>query len=164
MENKNICDIFLDNYDSLKDYALKICKDVEMAEDITQDVFLSVHSRYKENDDSIKNKIGFLYQAIKFSAFNQLKKNKIKHNAVEKDVPTDPLRNDFILEERIMKSIEKMPERQKRVFYLKRIMNYKVKEIAEIMNIKPKTVENHLTIVIKSLKKEYEPYMNDSPY
>jgi RNA polymerase sigma factor (sigma-70 family) len=163
MENKNICDIFLDNYDRLKEYALKICRDVEMSEDITQDVFLSIHSRYHDNDDNINNKLGFLYQAIKFSTYNQLKKNKIKDNAVDHEVPIDPLRNDFMLEDKILNSIEKMPERQRRVFYLKRIMNYKVKEIAEIMNIKPKTVENHLTIVIKSLKKEYEPYMNDSP-
>lgn len=163
MENKNICDIFLDNYDNLKEYAYKICRDTEMSEDITQDVFLSIHSRYQKNDDSISNKLGFLYQAIKFSTYNQLKKNRIKFNEVETDIPSDPLRNDFLLEDRIMKSIEKMPERQKKVFYLKRIMNYKVKEIAEIMNIKPKTVENHLTIVIKSLKKEYEPYMNDTP-
>ncbi|WP_340202068.1 RNA polymerase sigma factor [Ascidiimonas sp. W6] len=162
MENKNICELFLDNYDLLKQYAFKICRDEDMAQDITQDVFVSIHSRYQNDDDKINNKLGFLYQAIKFSTYNQLKKNKIKHHSLDCEVPTNPLRNDFLLEDRIMKSIDKMPERQKRVFYLKRIMNYKVKEIAEIMQIKPKTVENHLTIVIKSLKKEYEPYLNDT--
>ncbi len=152
MENKNVCDVFLDNYEALKGYAFKICKRMEMAEDIVQEVFLSMYTKYKENDDEIKNKLAFLYQAIRFTTYGELKKNNEKCLLEEEDVSVDPLRNDFLLEELIGKAIEEIPPQRRRVFYLRRIRHLKVKEIAEVMNIKPKTVENHITLVMKSLK------------
>jgi RNA polymerase sigma-70 factor (ECF subfamily) len=158
MEDKNISDIFLDNYDNLKKYSLNICKKVAMSEDVTQDVFLSIYSRYSKNDEEIANKLGFLYQAIRFSTYNQLKKEKNKNQFLNNEEVIDPLRNDFLLEDLIIKSISEIPSQQKRAFYLKRVLNYKVKEIAEIMKIKPKTVENHITIALKVLKTKYGKY------
>ncbi len=160
MDNKNISDIFLNNYEDLKKYSFNICRKAEMSEDITQEVFLSIHSKYSKNDEEISNKLAYLYQAIRYGTYNELKKNKIKHQSLDCEVPVTPLRNDFLLEDLIMKSISKIPSQQKRAFYLKRVLNYKVKEIAKIMKIKPKTVENHITIAIKSLKKEYGEYLN----
>ncbi len=152
MENKNICDLFLDNYEALKGYSFKICKRIEMAEDIVQEVFVSIYSKYKENDDVIKNKQAFLYQAIRFSTYSELKKSNDKCLLLEDDVSVDPLRNDFLMEDLILKTIEEIPPQRRKVFYLRRMRNLKVKEIAEVMNIKPKTVENHITLVMKSLK------------
>ncbi len=152
MEDKNICEIFLDNYEALKGYSFKICKRMEMAEDIVQEVFLSIYSKYKENDDGIKSKLPFLYQAIRFSTYSELKKTSEKCLLKDDEVSVDPLRNDFLLEDLIIKAIEEIPPQRRRAFYLRRIRHMKVKEIAEVMNIKPKTVENHITIVMKSLK------------
>ena len=159
MEEENISKVFLDNYEDLKKYSINICKKAEMSEDVTQNVFLSIHSRYGENDEGITNKLGYLYKAIRYSTYNELKKDRDKYEHIDPEITVDPLRNDFLLEDLIIKSISKIPTQQKRAFYLKRVLNYKIKEIAEVMKIKPKTVENHLTNAIKALKIECEQYL-----
>ncbi|MEM9001378.1 MAG: sigma-70 family RNA polymerase sigma factor [Bacteroidota bacterium] len=160
MENRNICELFLENYEMLKEYSFKICKQRQMSQDITQEVFLSIHSRYSKDDNQIQNKLGFLYQAIKFSTYTELKKNNGKHELSDREFSVDPLRNDFLLEDLIRNSITEIPPQRRKVFYLRRILNFKIKEIAVMMNIKPKTVENHVTIAIRTLKKEYGHYIN----
>ena len=152
MEEKNICDLFLDNYDRLRNYSLKICKREELAEDITQEVFLSVYTKYSKDDVKIINKMGFLFQAVRFRTYTELKNNH-KHVALDDyEFVTDPLRNDFLMEDFILKTLDNIPPQRKKVFQLRRMKHMKVKEIAEIMHIKPKTVENHITIVMKSLR------------
>ncbi|MEL6917663.1 MAG: sigma-70 family RNA polymerase sigma factor [Bacteroidota bacterium] len=160
MSTKNIGTLFLDNYNVLRSYAFKICKKEELSHDITQEVFLAIHSKYKNNDESINNKMAFLFQAIKFASYNELRKNHKNGYLKHDELSEDPLRNDFLLEELITKSIAEIPKQRRRVFLLKRINNFKVKEIADIMDIKPKTVENHITMAIRSLKREYRDYAN----
>lgn len=157
MKNENICDLFLDQYEALKTYSFKICKQMEIAEDVTQDVFLSLYTKYNENDSSIENKLSFLFQAIRFASFSALKKNKKICSLKENEIAVDPLNNDFLAEEIILKAIDEIPSQRRKAFHLRRMRHLKVKEIAKIMDIKPKTVENHITLVLHTLKERLLP-------
>lgn len=48
--------------------------------------------------------------------------------------------------------IAQMPPVRQKVFRLSRINNYSNKEIAEMLSISPKTVENHISLALKFLK------------
>ncbi|QCX00675.1 sigma-70 family RNA polymerase sigma factor [Aggregatimonas sangjinii] len=158
MKNENICDLFLNQYESLKQHSYFICKDKEMSEDIVQETFLYMFSKYGEVDEKIKNKSGFLYKAIKYATYNELKKRRKTVDIADHNTGEDSLRNDFLLEDLITKSIAAIPERRREVFRLRRLRNLKVNEIAKIMDITPKTVENHITIALKALKKDFHLY------
>ena len=58
------------------------------------------------------------------------------------------------LKEKIDAFVEELPDRQKEVFLLSRSEGLSHKEIAEKLGIKPKTVEYHITLAVRSLKEK----------
>jgi RNA polymerase sigma-70 factor (ECF subfamily) len=60
------------------------------------------------------------------------------------------LKKEF--EENVQKILGELPKRAGLVFRMKRIDGLKYKEIAEILDISEKTVENHITKAIKQIK------------
>ena len=55
-------------------------------------------------------------------------------------------------ERKLEKLIGMLPPVRQRVFYLSRINNYSHKEIAKMLSISPKTVENHINLALKFIK------------
>ena len=58
----------------------------------------------------------------------------------------------------INKAIEEMPDRMREVFLLNRNENHSVSEIAQLLNLSPKTVRNQLDRAIARLRKSTETY------
>jgi len=54
--------------------------------------------------------------------------------------------------ERISRVLKNVPERSRRVFEMSRIEGFKYKEIAEILSISSRTVEQHVAITMKTIK------------
>lgn len=59
------------------------------------------------------------------------------------------------LQEQLDQLINTMPEGRKRVFQLHRQQNLSYKQIAELLSISPKTVESHIHLALKALKKNF---------
>lgn len=59
------------------------------------------------------------------------------------------------LEENIHQVINKMPKIRKEVFTLSRFEYLSHKEISERLHISPKTVENHISLALKTLRKMF---------
>ena len=59
------------------------------------------------------------------------------------------------LSERITSVIDKLPTKCKQVFLLSRMHEMSYKEIAELMDISPKTVENQIGIALKFLRESF---------
>jgi RNA polymerase sigma-70 factor (ECF subfamily) len=57
-----------------------------------------------------------------------------------------------INQERISSVLKNVPERSRRVFEMSRIEGFKYKEIAEILGISSRTVEQHVAITMKTIK------------
>ncbi|QQT24276.1 sigma-70 family RNA polymerase sigma factor [Sphingobacterium spiritivorum] len=51
------------------------------------------------------------------------------------------------------RAVERMPASRREVFLLSRLENLSYKEIADRLSISPKTVENHIALALKALKK-----------
>jgi RNA polymerase sigma-70 factor (ECF subfamily) len=52
--------------------------------------------------------------------------------------------------------VESLPPRQKEIFTKRKKEGLSVREVAELLNIAPKTVENHLNEALKTIKKGLE--------
>lgn len=132
-------------------------KVVQQAEDILQDVFVGLwKNRHESAINSLEN---YLATAVKYNVFNKIK-------AIEKAKKFEKLnRLTSIINPQIERSlhykrileivaaeVELLPEKCKLVFKYSRVNNMPVKQIANIMNISPKTVENQLNKAIKRLK------------
>ncbi len=137
----------------------KYVKDINVAEEIVQDVFLKVW----ENPDSliqIQSLKSYFYRVVINSSVNHVNRQKnieLHHKKIASDYSEEYLieldeENEWIM--LLHREIEKLPEQCKKVFKLNRFEHLKYKQIATLLSISEKTVENHIGNALKQLRKE----------
>ena len=134
-------------------------KSKEDAEEVVQEIFL----RIWKNRKTLKPELSFKAYLFKITYhyilefFEKIRrKQAYKHELLEEStefIPEFEERLDYqSLLEKVEKIIEQLPVRQKEILIKRRKEGRSVKEIAEELEISPKTVENHLTAALKTLK------------
>jgi len=141
-------------------FAYGYLKSREEAEGVVQEVFMRVWRNRKQlkPDLSFKAylfKIAYHHILELFEQINR--RNAYRHQIIEEAINfTDETneRLDYqILLEKVELLINRLPERQREVLIKRRKEDISIKEIAKQMDISPKTVENHLTEALKSIRK-----------
>lgn len=136
--------------------ALNVVDDCDAAEDIVQDCFISLWE--KSSHKHIDNVGGYLFKSVKYSCFMYLRSGAIsrKHldhiNQLTFDNSTE---EDFYaqeLQEVLDSSMATLPEKCRQIFYLSRFELLPNKQIAEQLQISPKTVENQITKALRILR------------
>ena len=152
-------ELFTSLYARLFHFAFSLVKAKQPAEEIVSDVFIKIWEKRKELD-KVKNLKVYLYIAIKNTALNYLtKQKKIITEDIEKFA--DQFKSVYFNPEQLMitadmvalihQAIENLPSRCKMVFKLVKEDNLKYKEVADILNISEKTVENQLAIALHKI-------------
>lgn len=140
-------------------YALGLVKSKEPAEEIVSDVFFEVW-KMRENLDQIQNLKSWLITVTYRKAISYLRKKSEKQNVSFDEIDQytfEPvLSPDFEViskEEidRINKAIEKLPPKCKQVFFLAKIEGLPYLEIADVLGISVKTINNHIAAALKSI-------------
>ncbi len=149
--NKFWQSLFMSSYNVLKDR--------ELCEDIIQDIFMNIwHNREKlEIHISLK---GYMYACARYQVFNHIRKNKDKiHVELFDDLekrfqyttPETQLMHDELVYH-INSIVENLPEKCQLVYKLSREEQLSHKEIAERLSISTKTVENHITKALHTIR------------
>ncbi|MBO9631560.1 MAG: RNA polymerase sigma-70 factor [Chitinophagaceae bacterium] len=129
----------------------------ELAEEIVQDVLLSLWNRRHQME--IDRLAPWLATAVKFSVFKSLTRESRRKSLLQQQ-PANDITASFD-EERIQAKFLKeyvdglvagLPEQCRLVFVYSRDHQLSNKEIAETLNLSPKTVESHLTRALKTLR------------
>jgi len=153
--------LFMQYHSKLKRFFLGFIKDEEVANDMIQDIFLKVWIN-KETISKADSFNRYLFQMARNMIYDyfdhELVKEKYEHNVLEN---TEYLYSDLLEEEIYAKelsllidiAIEKMPPQRKQIFILSRKKGVSNDEIAQKLNINKRTVENHITLAIKELRK-----------
>lgn len=139
-------------------FANKYVYDLDEAENIVQDVFVNLWVN-RETLNPSKNIKMYLYIAVKNKALNVIKHLKVQRHYQEKisvcegDHQT-PESNILYkeMEQRVNVALQKLPEKCRLVFLMSRLDHLTYQEIADILGISIKTVENHMGKAIKILK------------
>jgi RNA polymerase sigma-70 factor (ECF subfamily) len=144
-------------YQPLCNFAFLYLKSKEQAEEVVCDVFTKIW--IKRSEISIRENIkSYLYKSIRNAivSYFRTKKNLINQgldNLDKKDLTTpETLLLNRELEENIQKLLGGLSQKAGLVFRMKKIDGLKYKEIAEILDISEKTVENHITKAVKQIK------------
>ena len=139
-------------------FCLQYVRSSEDADEIVNDTFLALWER-DEPIDPDRNIKPLLYTIVRNKSLNLLKKRKIEVTDMEDgfEIVSDvvsPLEQIQAreTEEFVMKAIEALPPKCKQIFVMSRREYLSNKEIAAILEISEKTVENQITIAIKSIK------------
>nr|WP_295869454.1 RNA polymerase sigma-70 factor [uncultured Chitinophaga sp.] len=140
------------------------CKDKTMAEEIVQEVFISLWNR--RNELYIDHVNAYLATAVKLSVFKQYARQKrrdeIKEEVAVPDITTFDEEQIYtrFLQQQINGVVEVLPEKCRLVFKLSRDEGLTIPEVARSMGIAEKTAEAHLTKALKVLKlKLNRPYI-----
>ncbi|MDO6802002.1 RNA polymerase sigma-70 factor [Wenyingzhuangia sp. 1_MG-2023] len=148
------------NYYFSKVYAFLNSLNLSMyADDVVQETFVILWNK-RESLDLEKSFESYLFTIAKNLALKSLKKQvvyQLEESALFLEQNIDLVENDAFTEdsEKLCSDIlSKLPERAKHVFELKRMYGWSTDQIAEHLNISPKTVENHMNRALGILKKE----------
>lgn len=147
------------------------------ADEIVNDSFVAVWEKRESINLDLTIR-PYLYKAVRNKSINFLNKKRVQIQDIEglENMPNahqfDPyeLKYSKETEKIIVEIVDKLPLRCKQVFLLSRKEGFSHKEISEIMEISPKTIENQISIAIKVIKEGLEkrnakakPNKNDLP-
>lgn len=146
-------------WQKLYEDAYKRLKDREAAQEIIQDFFTSLwinRARLK----ICSSLQGYLFSAIKYSVLNHLRAENVRTAYSEILLladnssynSTEEYLNCKELTENIGSGVKQLPPKCRSVFELSRNQYKTNKEIANLLDISEKTVENHLTKALRYLR------------
>jgi RNA polymerase sigma-70 factor (ECF subfamily) len=136
--------------------AYKVLQDHEASSDIIQEVLADLWMKRK--DALISSLPAYLHGMVRNQVFNSLRNHKISQRHLDRMnhvvfvEQTEQMVNFNQLQEIYDKSVNALPERCREVFKLSRHEDLSIKEIAQRLDISPKTVENQMTKALKYLR------------
>lgn len=152
-------ELFFLFYKPLTQFAYSFVRSTEMSEEIVSDVFIRVWEKRKQLEE-IHNLRVYLYISTKNNSLKYLLKQQkqvaitIDELSVEiRSINADPeqLMITAEMRNRIAIAIEQLPPRCKIIYKLIKEDGLKYKEVAEILDISIKTIDNQLAIALKKI-------------
>ena len=143
-------------YQKLCGYAQSLCHDHALAEDIVQNVFVTIWTNRKNINPKLSIK-SYLYKSVYNEFVNQYRKNKPViylekkyFEAIDLVVEIEQEELDGLI--KLMNAeIDKLPAKCKEIFLMNKKEGLTHTEISEYLNISLKTVEGHITRAFKIL-------------
>ncbi|HEY4786573.1 MAG TPA: RNA polymerase sigma-70 factor [Bacteroidales bacterium] len=152
--------VFHSWYDPVRNFIYYKSGDVQVAEDITQEVFLKIWEKKEEiKIETVKS--------LLFTIANNMFLNRIEHQKVSFRFVNNFQRNtlaeapDFELEmkefdQRLQKALADLDEKKRTVFLMNRIDEFTYNEIAENLGLTVKAVEKRMEKALAFLRKRIE--------
>lgn len=158
--------VFRAYYSSLCLFAVRYLKRMDLAEEIVQDLFLTLWE--KRHVFSLESSLkSYLYRAVHNNALKYLQHQKVveKHASqtinqmqYHADEPIHNLQSEE-LAGLVSKAFAAMPAKTKEIFDMSRNEGLKYGEIAERLGISVKTVEAHMGSALKILREQLRDYL-----
>ena len=160
-------------YKKLLFYAKEYVIDIDIAREFVQEAFLKLWEIRNTLIDNT-NLEALLFTIIRNDCLNYLKRVTVKKRYSEFTQKTFyELQLNFIalkdstseillfkeLQKRIDDAINELPPKCKEIFEMSRHNGMKYKEIAEKLQISPKTVENQISEALKRIRQKIEDYI-----
>jgi RNA polymerase sigma-70 factor, ECF subfamily len=164
---------------ALYNYALKIVRNSDDAQDLVQDTYYKAYKSYHQFKSGTNSK-AWMFMILKNTFINNYRKlkrepSKVDYDEIEniyENIKSDWTRNnnldlDFyqnMLDDDLSTALAKLPIKMKEVFLLCDLEGYSYEEIAEIVNIPVGTVRSRLHRARKFLQDELFGYAKENGY
>ncbi len=151
-------------------FANVFLKNNELSEEAVSDVFFKIWINRK-SIAKIERKKSYLYTAVRNTALNYLEKEK-KIKAINlEDIKVDLIVDSICpetalitkeLKETIIKAINSLPPKCKLIYNLAKVEKMKYKEMAIVLNISVKTIDNQVAIALKKIAETISKHLDES--
>lgn len=155
-------------YTRLCRFGLSYESDSCLVEEKVADVFIELWNT-RNTLDKIRNPKSYIYVVVK-NSLKKVQKFELFHQQIDEikaiaSVCIPSIEEEIIGDEQkefiknmICEILDVVPKKSRQVFELSRIDGLKYKEISEILNVTPKTVENHIGLALKHISKALMSY------
>ena len=173
-DTKAFRELFTVYYRPLIAFARSIVMDHEASKDIIQEVFVRIWENRK-NLDIHTSLRAFLFTCVRNSSIDYIRQQK-RFSGLEKELlemlsgtgyennSQPEALNSIIYNETcdlIDSAIDILPEQCRKVFIMSRYHGLKHKQIAEKLNVSPKTVEAHIYAALKFIREKIKKSLSD---
>ncbi len=155
-------------YPRLYRYAFRYIRSDILCEELLSDVFMKLWNNRKKLPE-IDHLDFYLFRSVKNQVLTYIKRSEkepveldesFKSSLVEYRTP-DNLMIANELADMVEQAVSDLPGRCEMIFRMVREDGLSYKEVAELLDIAPKTVENQMSIAMKKLKTAVEAYYGD---
>lgn len=146
-------------YVQLSSFATEYVKSYDAGREVAQEVFIKIWASRESFsiDGSLKS---YLYRAVYHQALNYIEKENKRRNyeqqaAIRSEESSEGADDRIIASEvriAIREAVRQLPPKRNLVFVLHRQHGLSIKEVAQVLNVSPKTVENQMTEAMKFLR------------
>lgn len=127
------------------------------AEELVQDVFLNLWNKRAHLE--IESLSAYLAAMTRYGVYRYYARERVLQNrmeasyngALQEENLSDEIHNKLVLD-KIFELSNELPEKCRLVFQYSKLEDQPLKEIAERLNISPKTAEAHLTKALKTVR------------
>ena len=159
-------DAFADLFRSMREhlvrYVVKIVREDMVAHDMVQDSFVDLWS-VRETIDPNKSLRAYMYQMVRRRALRHLRDTRLhesKHALIKQqssgEIPVNEWPDAAVESDSLSRKLKgwlsALPERQREALELSRYQGLSHREIAEVMEVSPRTVNTHITLALKNLR------------
>jgi len=136
--------------------AYNLLRNKEVCEDLVQELFINFWSR--RHSLRIHSLQAYLYKSVRNSVLMYVRsvRTHLDMAAIENNIAMLYSPEGRLLEKEVgvalQRSMEQLPDKCREIFYLSRKQQLSNKEIATLLHISPKTVENQITIALRRIK------------
>ena len=151
--------LYVSSMPFLLQFANSIIKNKELAEEIVSDVFIRIWQK-RANLKAVENFKLYLYISTKNTSLNYLsrhfRKETISLDEMSLNITTGAYNPEQLMvtsevAKRIDEEIQKLPNRCKLIFKLVKEDGLKYNDIANLLNISVKTIDNQMAIALKKI-------------
>ena len=168
-DRKAFSELFEFLHGPLLRYAVHLTQDEMQAYDVVQDVFLRLWSIRTELDPA-KSLKALMYTMVRNRSLNHLQLVKSRQAGIEAMStamdPTVPAQAEDnlaaeALGKRIREWINELPPKRREAFRLSRFDGLTHEEIADVMEIAPRTVTNHIMLALQYVRDRLRVYRSE---
>ncbi len=161
-DKQHMAQLYEDYYSPLCRYAFTFVKDKSTAEDIVSETFYTIYSK-RSKLSKVERVKSYLFKSVHNNCLYHLREQK--EDAYNFDLYQEPIADiknamdEIIIKEigtELDQAIEALPEQQRKVFCLKYISKKKNREVAQELNLSIKTIEMHMGLALKTLRKQLQ--------
>ena len=168
-DQQAFAELFRHFYDRLFHFCIQYVHSHEAAEEIVSDVFVKIWNRRVELKEVLNLEV-YLFVAVKNHSLNYLQQYssfrivEIDGSSSAKLINTVDPERELEWKEILFKLdqvVNSLPEQCRKVFKLVKEEGFKYKEVAEILNISPRTVETQLARAMRRLNDAVGIYLDE---
>jgi RNA polymerase sigma-70 factor (family 1) len=154
-------------YTVLSAFAAEQVGSYDSGREITQEVFIKIWQKRDGWEPSAGGLKTYLYRAVYNQCLNHIKKEstrkKYEEQSGESFTFTPASSDSRTMERELMsvleKAIQQLPKRRQMVFVLHRQHEMSIREVAEVLGVSSKTVENQMGLALRDLRVALQSYL-----